>query len=312
MAYDLSRLLVVAVSSRALFNLEWEARIYDRIGPAAFREHQIAAEDEILEPGTAFALIKGLLALNNGAAERAVEVVVVSRNDPDVGLRVTKSIQAHGLDITRMAYISTDPIVPYLEAYNADLFLSCNDTDVQAAIDGGLAAASLYRPPNSPTTEITDLRIAFDADAVLFSDESEHIYRTQKLEAFLKHEAENAEKMLAEGPLARLLLRLGALQQARGPENTPVKLAIVTARNSPAHERVIKTLRAWGVRIDMAFFLGGVAKTEILRKFGAHIFFDDQEQHLAPAALDIPCALVPYRSDSPLRQAGGTKSSSAI
>jgi 5'-nucleotidase len=302
MPFDLSRLLVIGVSSRALFDLEWEARMFDRLGRESFREHQLASEDETLRPGTAFPLVKGLLALNNGAPERAVEVIVVSRNDPDIGLRVTKSIQAHGLDISRMAYIGNEPIVPYLEAYKVDLFLSCEDKDVLEAVDANISAAALYRPPNKPQTEIAELRIAFDADAVLFSDESEHIYRTQGLDEFLRHEAENADKVLAEGPLARLLIRLGALQKARGKGNTPIKLAVVTARNSPAHERVIKTLRAWGVAIDSAFFLGGVAKAEVLKAFGAHIYFDDQEMHLAPSAPDIPCALVPYRSDSKLRR----------
>jgi 5'-nucleotidase len=293
---------VVAVSSRALFNLEWEARVYDRLGPDVFREHQIASENDTLEPGTAFALVKGLLALNAGAGGRVVEVIVVSRNDPDIGLRVTKSIEAHRLDITRIAYIGSDGIVPYLHAYKSDLFLSCNDGDVQASIDAGLAAAELYGPPRSNEREMVELRIAFDADAVLFSEESQHIYNTQGLEAFLAHEAANANNMLAEGPLARLLMRLGALQRARGKENTPVRLAIVTARNTPAHERVIKTLRTWGVTVDQAFFLGGIAKVEILKAFGAHIFFDDQLEHLSLAAHDVPCALVPYRTDSILRR----------
>jgi len=301
MAYDLSRLLVVAVSSRALFDLEWDARIYDRLGPESFREHRLQSEEELLEPGTAFQFVKGLLALNSVEDERVVEVIVVSRNDPDLGLNVTRSIEAHGLDISRVAYIGGEPIAPYLKAYKTDLFLSANVADVQVAIDAEIAAAVLYRPPVQSMAEMTELRIAFDADAVLFSEESEHIYRTQKLPAFLKHEAENARRVLPEGPLARLLMRLGAIQQARGKANTPIKLAVVTARNTPAHERVIRTLRAWGVTLDAAFFLGGIAKSEILKSFGAHIFFDDQEAHLAPAALDVPCALVPYRTDSVLR-----------
>ena len=306
MPYDLSRVLVIGVSSRALFDLEWEARIYSRLGAQAFREHQLANENDVLNPGTAFSLAKGLLALNPPVGDRAVEVIVISRNDPDIGLRVTKSIEAHGLDISRIAYIGRDAIVPYLEAYKVDLFLSCNDPDVQEAVDAGLAAAALYRPPNAAPAEMKDLRIAFDADAVLFSEESEHIYRTEGLPAFLAHEKENAHRLLAEGPLARLLIRLGALQRARGKDESPVRLAVVTARNSPAHERVIRTLREWGVSIDAAFFLGGVAKTDILRAFGAHIYFDDQEGHLAPAAGEVPCALVPYRSNSVLRRIDGS------
>ena len=301
MAYDLSRLLVVCVTSRALFDLEWEARMYDRLGPEAFREHQLAHEEEELAPGTALPFVRGLLALNS-AGDRAVEILVVSRNDPDLGLRVTKALEANGLDVSRIAYIGSDPIAPYLSAYKPDLFLSANAVDVQAAVDAGIAAATLYRPPEGKAAPITELRIAFDADAVLFSEESEHIYRTQGLPAFLEHEAQNARNLLAEGPLARLLIRLGGLQRARGKHNTPIRLAIVSARNSPAHERVIRTLRAWGVEVDAAFFLGGISKSEILKAFGAHIFFDDQEAHLAPASHDIPCALVPYRTDSVLRK----------
>jgi 5'-nucleotidase len=302
MAFDLSRLLVVAVSSRALLDLEWEARMYDRLGPDAFREHQIASEDEIIPPGTAYPFIRGLLALNGIGTERVIEVIVISRNNPETGLRITNSIEAHGLDISRVAFLGPEPLVPYLDAYQVDLFLSCNDADVQQAIDAGYAAAALYRPPNVSPGEMKELRIAFDADAVLFSDESEHIYRTQGLPAFLEHERANANKKLAEGPLGRLLQKLGELQSSRSPEQTPIRLAVVSARNSPAHARVIKTLRAWGVRVDSAFFLGGIGKAEILRAFGAHIFFDDQEAHLAPASSHIPCALVPYRSDSALRR----------
>jgi len=280
--------------------------MYDRLGSAQFREHQFASEEETLAPGTAFNFVKGLLALNVGAGGRVVEVILVSRNDPDVGLRVTKSIAAHGLDITRIAYIGDDDIVPYLQAYKSDLFLTCNGDDAQAAVDAGLAAAALYRPPNGPRGEIAELRVAFDADAVVFSEESQKIYNSRGLQAFLEYEKDNANKMLAEGPLARFLMRLGAVQKARGQDCTPIRLAIVTARNTPAHERVIKTLRAWNVKIDEAFFLGGVEKAEILKAFKADIFFDDQQEHLAPAASDIACALVPYRSNSVLRRVAET------
>lgn len=299
--YDLSNLLVVAISSRALFNLELEARAYERLGPEIYREHQVAAEEEILDPGTGFLLVKGLLALNK-PGKRVVEVIVLSRNNPETGLRVTNSIEHYGLDISRTVFLGGERIVPYLTAYKADLFLSCSDSDVQAAIDAGVAAAGMYRPPNDARTDIDELRIAFDADAVLFSEESEHIYRTQGLDAFLAHERDKADHMLAEGPLAKLLMRLGALQRDRDPDDMQVKLAVVTARNAPAHSRVIKTLRAWGVRADAAFFLGGIAKSETLKAFGAHMFFDDQEAHLAPASPDVPCAIVPYRTDSILRQ----------
>lgn len=290
------------MSSRALFNLEWEARVYDRLGPSAFKEHQVGSEDETLEPGTAFAMVRGLLALNAGTVGQVVEVIMISRNDPDVGLRVTQSLKAHGLPITRIAYIGGDSIVPYLQAYRCDLFLSCNDDDVQAATDANLAAARLYGPPSMERRDVPELRIAFDGDAVLFSEESQHIYDTRGLEAFLLHEAENAKNMLGEGPLARFLMRLGALQRTWGAGQSPVRLAIVTARNTPAHERVIRTLRAWGVTVDQAFFLGGIPKVDVLKAFGADIFFDDQQEHLALAQNHVSCALVPYRSDSILRR----------
>jgi 5'-nucleotidase len=297
---DLSQLLVVAVSSRALFNLESEARMYDRLGPEAFRQHQVDNEDEILEPGTAFLLVKGLLGLNR-PGDRAVEVMVVSRNNPETGLRVRNSIAHYGLDISRTMFVEGDPIVPYLQCYDCDLFLSCSQDDVQLAIDAGIAAAGMYRPPNNPETDLAELRIAVDGDAVLFSDESEFICQSQGLPAFHAHELASADQPLPAGPLAKLLVRLGTLQRDRRPGELQVKLAIVTARNAPADVRVIKTLRKWGIRVNAAFFLGGIAKHETLKAFGAHMFFDDQAKHLAPASVDIPCAIVPYRSDSSLR-----------
>ena len=301
MAYELSELLVVGVSSRALFDLEIESRIFERFGLQKYREDQLSNEKEILRPGTAFPLVKGLLALNT-ASSRHVEVIVVSHNNPETGVRVFNSIQHHGLDITRAAFVGSEPLTNYLDTFKVDLFLSPSVSDVQAAIDADFAAAIVYRPPNDPTIEFDELRIAFDADAVLFSEESEAIYQTEGLQAFLTHEKENADKMLAEGPLARLLVKLGKLQTTIGATRPiPFKIAIVTARNSPAHERVIKTLRAWGVRADAAFFLGGVGKASVLQAYGAHIFFDDQESHLAPASLHTPCALVPYKTASALR-----------
>lgn len=302
MGLDLSQLLVIGISSRALFDLEEESRIYEKLGLQAYQRYQIESEQELLRPGTAFALVKGLLALNKPDGVRRVEVIVVSHNNPETGLRVFHSIQHYKLDITRAAFVGDQSLVPYLETFDVDLLLSPSDKDVQAAIDADIPAAIVYRPPNEAALEFDELRIAFDADAVLFSEDSEAVYRTQGIDAFLAHEKENADRMLAAGPLARLLMKLGTLQQSISEAHeTPFKIAIVTARNSPAHERVIKTLRAWGVRADAAFFLGGVGKAAVLRAYGAHIFFDDQEAHLAPAALHTPCALVPYKTGSILR-----------
>ncbi len=304
MAYDLSRLLVIGISSRALFNLEKEAQIYDEQGLESYIHYQLSHEDDILERGTAFPLVKGLLDLNQRKDERLVEVIVMSRNSPDTGLRIFNSIKHYGLDITRAAFSGGEPLAPYLDAFNVDLFLSKLKPDVQAAIDAGVAAAFLYNPPDASPVKDGKVRIAFDADAVLFSEESEAIYRTQGLEAFYENERQNADKLLQEGPFAKLLKTLSVMQDGLSPNDAPVRIAIVTARSSPGHERVIKTLRAWGVRVDATFFLGGIPKDKVLKAFGAQIFFDDQEVHLGLASAVVPSGLVPYRTDSMLHQSG--------
>ncbi|WP_088893323.1 5'-nucleotidase [Leptolyngbya ohadii] len=300
MAYDLSRLLVIGISSRSLFDLEEEAQIFEEKGLEEYIQHQLDREDQILKPGTAFPLVKGLLALNQQKGERLVEVIVMSRNSPDTGLRIFNSIKHYGLDITRAAFSGGEPLASYLDAFNVDLFLSKSKSDVQAAIDKGFAAALLYNPPDFSSDGLNQVRIAFDADAVLFSEESEAIYKTQGLEAFYENERSNADMPLQEGPFAKLLKTLSIMQQGFEPSEAPVRIAIVTARNSPAHERVIKTLRAWGVRVDAAFFLGGVSKDKVLKAFGAQIFFDDQEVHLGLASTVVPSGLVPYRTNSVL------------
>jgi 5'-nucleotidase len=294
-------MLVIGISSRALFDLEEEERIYNKRGLDDYRHYQLEHEDEILDPGTAFPLIKGLLSLNKPGEERVVEVIVVSRNHPETGLRVFHSIRYHHLDISRAAFVGGAALVPYLHAFKVDLFLSRSKEDAQEAIDGGIAAGVLYNPSQIQFGDDDQLRIAFDADAVVFSEESEAIYRAEGLEAFLEHESSKAEEPLPEGPLATLLRKLCTFQEGRTPEDARVRLGIFTARNSPAHERVIKTLRRWGVRVDEAFFLGGIAKDQFLEAFGAHIFFDDQEAHLAPASRATPSALVLYRTTSVLR-----------
>ncbi|NEP15474.1 MAG: 5'-nucleotidase [Leptolyngbya sp. SIO4C1] len=300
MPHDLSRLLVIGISSRALFDLEQENQIFREKGLEEYIQHQLEHENDVLKPGTAFPLVKGFLALNEHKKERLVEVIVMSRNSPDTGLRIFNSIEHYGLDITRAALAGGESLAPYLEGFSVDLFLSKSKADVQAAIDTGIAAAMLYNPPDDSAVEIGKVRIAFDADAVVFSEESEAIYRDKGLEAFYENERRNADKPLQEGPFAKLLKTLSLMQQGFEPEDAPVRIAIVTARNSPAHERVIKTLRSWGVRVDAAFFLGGVSKDKILKAYGAQIFFDDQEVHLGLASAVVPSGLVPYRSGSSL------------
>ena len=295
--YDFSEYLVIGVSSRALFDLSVEDELFRRDGLKAYIAYQLAHEDDILQPGAAFPLVKAILGLNQLVpGKRKAEVVVMSRNSAETSLRIFNSIQHHGLDITRASLSGGQPLAPYLGGYKVDLFLSADEADVQTAVNAGVAAGVIYAPPDQKTQQVSQIRIAFDGDAVLFSDESERIYQEQGLEAFLAHEAENSRKPLPEGPFAKLLRALSELQSEFDPENSPIRTALVTARNSPAHERVIRTLRAWKVRIDEAHFLGGARKAEILGAFGAHIFFDDQHGHCEPASRFVPSARVPYRS----------------
>ncbi|NIQ92920.1 MAG: 5'-nucleotidase [Desulfuromonadales bacterium] len=294
--YSLDDKLVIGISSRALFDLEVENEIFEQQQEEAYARYQRERENEPLRPGTAFPLIKALLNLNNLIADRRlVEVVVMSKNSPDTGLRAFNSVEHYGLDISRAAFTRGESLAPYLDAFEVDLFLSKHDGDVQAAIDNGVAAAVLYEPPEEIAEDAREIRIAFDGDAVLFSDESERIYKEQGLEAFLEHERQHRGTSLPEGPFAKLLRTLSVVQQQFAPRECPLKIALVTARCSPTHTRVIHTLRDWGVTIDEAFFLGGVSKEKVLKSFGAQIFFDDQDTHLAPASRHVPSGRVPYR-----------------
>lgn len=299
MAYDLSNYLVIGVSSRALFELTDENNIYQKEGLEAYSKYQIDNENEVLKPGIAFGLIKGILQLNDVIkGKRKTEVIIMSRNSADTSLRIFNSIEHYGLDMSRAALTSGRPLTPYLKAFNIDLFLSADEMDVQAAIDAGVAAGLIYSSNASYVDQsVSEIKIAFDGDAVIFSDESEKIYKESGLEAFLEHEKKNAEKPLPEGPFAKLLKTLSYLQKEFGSESddVPIRTALVTARNSPAHKRVILTLRHWGIRIDEAFFLGGARKDKVLKAFGAHIFFDDQDVHLSKASQVVPSAKVPYR-----------------
>jgi 5'-nucleotidase len=298
--YDLSNIMVVGISSRALFDLEKENEIFDTQGLEAYTTYQIEKIDDIPKPGTGFRLVKNILSLNEEGKERKVEVIVLSKNNPATSLRITKAIQHHGLDITRSAWIGGESLVRYLGPYKVDLFLSAHHKDVQRAINAGFAAARIYKPPKKTATYMEDkkkIKIAFDGDAVLFSAESEKIYQTQGLEAFLKHEKENALKPLPDGPFAPLLRAIAKAQEGLPVKQAPIRTALITARNSPAHERVIRTLHLWNVRIDEAHFLGGVSKYEVLEAFGADIFFDDQDVHCAPASNVVPTAIVPIREE---------------
>ncbi|MBD3800403.1 MAG: 5'-nucleotidase [Campylobacterales bacterium] len=301
MAFDLSSVLVIGISSRALFDLETSNRVFEEEGLEAYRAYQLEHEKVPLEKGTAFPLVEALLGLNVRAGKPVVEVIVMSRNSPDTGLRVFNSVAHYGLPITRAAFSGGTPLSPYLGSFKVDLFLSKSEEDVQQAVDGGVAAAVLYAPPQTAGHHDDQIRIAFDADAVLFSEASELIYKRDGIEAFWAHEKAHADKPLEAGPFAKLLITLSYLQRHFAPAPSPVRIAIVTARNSPAHERVIQTLRHWGVHVDEAFFLGGLGKEEVLEAYGAHIFFDDQDVHLDGASRVVPSGKVPYKSDSPIR-----------
>lgn len=301
MAYDLENRLVIGVSSRALFDLTAENEIFQSQGVDAYCRYQVEHEKELLKPGNGFKLVEALLNINNlPGQEGRVEVIIMSHNSPDTSLRVFNSIAHYGLSISRAVLASGASLTPYLEAFNTDLYLSADEADVQSAINCGIAAGIIccdeIRMPGKQE-EISQIRIAFDGDAVLFSDESEQIYREKGLEAFEENERLQAENPLKQGPFAKFLKTISDIQKEFAPEQAPIRTALVTARSAPAHERVIRTLRAWNVRIDEAFFLGGISKTEVLRAFGAHIFFDDQAVHTRPASEVVPSARVPYKQE---------------
>ncbi|MCK5248973.1 MAG: 5'-nucleotidase [Spirochaetaceae bacterium] len=295
---DLTDTLVIGISSRALFDLEMENRIFEEEGLNAYADFQRDNEARILEPGTAFPLIEAFLKLNEKLKEHLVEVVIMSQNNPQTGLRVMNSIDFYNLSITRAAFSGGQPLGPFLKAYSVDLYLSKNMEDVQDAVDHGIASAQLYAPPEVFNPDADEIRIAFDGDAVLFSEDSEVIYKQQGLDAFLEHEKVFAELPLPEGPFGRVLKTLSRIKSLS--DEKLVRIALVTARDRPAHERVILTLRSWGVTVDEAYFLGGLSKNQVLKAFNAHIFFDDQDKHAGPASEIVPSARVPYKTSSEL------------
>ena len=283
--------LVVAISSRALFDLDESHRVFEEGGEEAYSRHQVEKENEPLAPGVAFPLAKKLLALN-GAAPR-VEVILISRNSADTGLRVFNSIRHHDLDITRAAFTRGESPYRYIGAFDAHLFLSANADDVRKALEAGIAAATILPSATGQNTD-GQLRIAFDGDAVLFSDESERIYAADGLDAFNRNEAEAKDQPLSGGPFRPFLAALHEIQSGYPANASPIRTALVTARGAPAHERVIRTLRSWGIRIDEALFLGGRDKGEFLKAFGADIFFDDQTRHCESAANHVAAGHVPF------------------
>lgn len=295
MGYNLTNKLVVAISSRALFDLEKENEIFEKEGLDAYYGYLLAKQNNILKKGSAYRLIDNLLKINNyfDKTSKEVEVIILSKNNPAMSLRITKSIEHYGLDIERSGWTSGTNTAKYLKAFKVDLFLSANEEDVKIALQSGVAAAKILPSTSRIRKSKGDqVRIAFDGDAVLFSKESEEIYQSKGLEAFIEHEKTHRNNPLAQGPFAKLLMTVSKIQAKFKDSSSPIRTALVTARGASTHERVIKTLDVWNVRIDEAFFLGGSEKYEILDAFGADIFFDDQDAHLALSISVVPSAKV--------------------
>jgi len=287
--------LTVAISSTVLFDLSTSNDIYEDQGLEAYRRYQIAQEDTVLTPGEGFYLAEKLLNINKLLGKPKVEIILLSRNSADTGLRVFNSIKAHGLDITRAAFSGGQSPYRYINAFDCDLFLSSNAEDVRQALNQNVAAATLMgRNKTQPGAEHEVLKLAFDGDSVLFSDEAEMVYQTQGLEAFSESELNQANRELGGGPFKAFLGALHKLQNEFPQGESPIRTALVTARGAPAHERVIRTLRAWDIRLDESLFLGGMDKTEFLRAFEADIFFDDHAAHCERAADHIPTGHVPH------------------
>lgn len=286
--------LVIAISSRALFNLDASHQVYQSEGLQAYSDYQVAHEDQPLEPGEAFPLVHKLLRLNDLlGGEQQVEVVLLSRNSADTGLRVFNSIEHYDLSISRAAFCGGESPWRYINAFGCQLFLSNEADDVRNALDCGVAAATLISGARQDTGN-DQLRFAFDGDAVLFSDEAERVYKSEGLEAFTASEKAAAHQPLAGGPFKPFLSALHRLQQAFPATEAPIRTALVTARSAPAHERVIRTLRAWNIRIDESIFLGGLNKTDFLRAYQADVFFDDQQTHCESASPHIATGHVPH------------------
>ena len=297
MPINLEDKLVVGIASTALFDLADADRIFREQKLPAYRKYMRDKEFERLEPGTGFPLVKGLLAINKLADEHLVEVVLMSRNDADSGYRILNSIEGWGLDVSRAAFTDGRRPFEYLEAFSCNLYLTTVREEVLNALKVGFPAALVYDPPKNMDLSSNEVRIAFDGDAVLFSDESDRVFNKDGLEAFEEHEAKHETVPLKEGPLKGFLEGLSRIQE-RFPEDKdgtkcPIRTSLVTARALPAHKRPINTLRKWNIRLDESFFLGGLEKAKVLRALKPHIFFDDQQKNLAPAQEHLPVAEVP-------------------
>ena len=293
MPVSLDGRLVVAISSRALFDFEEENLVFEAHDDRAYMQLQLDRLDAPARPGVAFSLVRKLLAFNGAdPSHHPVEVVIVSRNDPVSGMRVFRSAHHYGLAVERGVFTRGESPWRYLRPLAANLFLSANEADVRSALEAGVPAARVF--PHSRRASDAhphEVRIAFDGDAVLFSDEAERVYQRSGLDAFQSHEREHAVTPLAAGPFKPLLEALHRLQREPAA-GMRVRTALVTARSAPAHERAIRTLMNWQIEVDAAMFLGGLAKGEFLREFEPDFFFDDQTGHVLSAAQHVPAGLV--------------------
>ena len=289
--------LVIGVSTRAMFDLEEEHAVFVQEGHEAYSRLQLARESDSLKPGPAFEVTRRLLALNSTDEPHLVEVILLSRNSPDLSLRAFRSLEHHNIAVRHGSFTSGRSVAPFVQAWNIDLFLSNDDADVRSAVAAGTAAARLgINPAPNGDDPPDEVRLALDGDAVVFSEESDMLYKSQGLEKFLAHEKENATIPMAPGPFGKTFLpKLAKLRShfMRSDGVSRVRIAIVTARNAPAHERVIRTLREWGTPADEAHFVGRHEKAPILRATRAHIFFDDQQRHVDGASSVLPSGLVP-------------------
>jgi len=295
MPYSVEGKLVVAISSRAVLDFEDENRVFERDGEGAYIALQLARLDVPAREGVAFALVKKLLAFNTPQAQR-VEVVILSKNDPVSGLRVFRSAERAGLRLERGVFTRGANPYRYLDALKANLFLSANENDVMSALESKVPAARVYpESAQAASRHSGEVRIAFDGDAVLFSDEAERVYQKDGLDAFTRHEAAHALQPLPPGPFKPLLEALQRLQAAAGTD-VPMRLrtALVTARSAPAHERAVRTLMDWNIAVDEAMFLGGLDKGAFLKAFEPDFYFDDQRGHVDSARAHVAAGHVPY------------------
>lgn len=301
MPFPIEQKLVVAVASSALFDLTESDRVFREEGPAAYRRFQRERENVRLDPGVAFPFIRRLLNIpgsKNG--DQPVEVILLSRNDADTGLRVFNSIEAHSLRISRAAFTRGRPPYPYIKPFNACLFLSASEDDVKEAIDHGHPAGRVLASALEDDAADEELRIAFDFDGVVAGDEAEKVFQAGGIDKFFAQEIARAQEVIQKGPLNRLLEEVARLQRVEAERaavdssyKPRLRTAIVTSRNAPAHKRVVTSLRAWGIDVDEAYFLGGMDKRLILEVFRPHIFFDDQLAHAGGAAGTVPSVHVP-------------------